>query len=766
MVESSGSPPNNSDGTTGPTTIRQIPGGATKTHIKRLSNGNGVMNGSGTGTTTPDDVPVAIQQLAVTPTNQQGDWFFKSPSSYTTPKAMGTVLSGLQVQIPTEDSRRTSLLTTPPPPGRQRSSTLSSDTNGGANGGGANGQNSATSFIDLTPLPSPNLFSDPNAPGVFRYFNGNSPPMASISRMPSLRYKQKETSPVPQLAPSAGEPEPTGRRVFSEYHSGPFPSSPRDTATPVQVHNPVSAGQYSPRHVIPSRLRTETDSIHVIKSPKRSALSDEEKSPDSASPVTARPQSSGAASLPQHVPQRVVSVATTNSELDYHSQMLKREQHLRQRQREREQADDDGLAEYSKSAHPLGSSLDSQSSVRSSATTSSSAHTSPELAAAVPSSSSSIYDAYDIDMNKTSWRELRPLGRGAFSRVVLAVPHTRQNYDEAHAQKDHNLVAIKIVEVAAAGGASRERIESGLRRELDILKHVQHPSLIKLLAFNIDDNRALMVLQYCRGGDLFDLASNHRNELTSLLVRRIFAEVVNAVMYLHSQNIVHRDIKLENVLLNIPVEEMLTLDPVTYPYSLVTLTDLGLARRIDPAEPTLTTRCGSEDYVPPELLMGQPYDGRQTDSWALGVLLYAIMEGRLPFDAPRTSGGGRSRGRTAHRIARIEWSWGVFKDEPDGTPNTSPNPTGLGVPIGQWDREAWTGGKEIVKGCLQRRNKRWSAFEIGQKPWVKEVLPKRLIMRASIDGMAVETKMVSVDTRDVERAASEPARTEPATIKA
>lgn len=656
-----------------------------------------------------EDVPLAIQQLAVTPTNQQGDWFFKSPSSYSAPKVMGTVLSGLQVQIP--EGHRTIMTT---PPGRQRSNTHS-DTPG-----------SGTSFIDLTPLPSPNLFSDPNAPGVFRYFNGNSPPMASISRMPSLRYK-KETSPVPQLAPSAGEAEQTGRRVMSEYHAAPMSGN----------HHPITM-----RHVIPSRLRTETDAISVLKSPKRSALSDEEKSPETAT----RPQSSGAASLPQHVPQRAVSQATTTSELDYHSQMLKREQHLRQRQREKEQADDDGLAEYSKSAHPLGSSLDSQSSVHSTTTTSS--HTSPELAAAVPASS--IYDAYDIDMHKTSWRELRPLGRGAFSRVVLAVPHTRQNYDEAHAQRDHNLVAIKIVEVAAAGGASRERIESGLRRELDILKHVQHPSLIKLLAFNIDDNRALMVLQYCRGGDLFDLASNHRNELSSLLVRRIFAEVVNAVMYLHSQNIVHRDIKLENVLLNIPVEEMLTLDPVTYPYSLVTLTDLGLARRIDPAEPTLTTRCGSEDYVPPELLMGQPYDGRQTDSWALGVLLYAIMEGRLPFDAPRTSGGGRSRGRTAHRIARIEWSWGVFKDEPDGTPNTSPNPTGLGVPIGQWDRDAWTGGKEIVKGCLQRRNKRWSAFDIGQKPWVKEVLPKRLIMRASLEG---REEKVEVDTRDVERAA-------------
>ena len=101
--------------------------------------------------------------------------------------------------------------------------------------------------------------------------------------------------------------------------------------------------------------------------------------------------------------------------------------------------------------------------------------------------------------------------------------------------------------------------------------------------------------------------------------------------------------------------------------AVVTLTDLGLSRRIPepPESPLLTTRCGSEDYAAPEILMGQAYDGRQTDAWALGVLLYALMEGRLPFDPlPGARGDPVTlRARTPHRIARCEWAWVKFRDD-------------------------------------------------------------------------------------------------------
>ena len=73
-------------------------------------------------------------------------------------------------------------------------------------------------------------------------------------------------------------------------------------------------------------------------------------------------------------------------------------------------------------------------------------------------------------------------------------------------------------------------------------------------------------------------------------------------------------------------------DPLT-PAPLVKLTDFGLSRFVDPASPLLTTRCGSESYAAPELVTGRPYDGRETDAWACGVVLFALVARRLPFDA-------------------------------------------------------------------------------------------------------------------------------------
>jgi serine/threonine protein kinase len=70
---------------------------------------------------------------------------------------------------------------------------------------------------------------------------------------------------------------------------------------------------------------------------------------------------------------------------------------------------------------------------------------------------------------------------------------------------------------------------------------------------------------------------------------------------------------------------------------LIKVTDFGLSRFIDLDAPTLKTRCGSEEYAAPELIMGQPYDGRQTDAWALGVVLFAILTSNLPFFAANTA---------------------------------------------------------------------------------------------------------------------------------
>jgi len=327
-----------------------------------------------------------------------------------------------------------------------------------------------------------------------------------------------------------------------------------------------------------------------------------------------------------------------------------------------------------------------------------------------------------INNRKRKFRELRQLGQGTFSKVVLATnERILENPAPANIEEQLDparLVAVKIVEHGPAGGADKERIDTSLRREVEMLKNISHPSLVHLKACEYQESRTLLVLTYCSGCDLFEVASSQREVLTAPMVQRMFAELVSAVRYLHTNWIVHRDIKLENVLVNFPPAKLADIsDPIAFPEPIVTLTDLGLSRRIpDPPEsPLLTTRCGSEDYAAPEILLGQPYDGRHTDAWALGVLLYALMEARLPFDAPPNK---PERSRNTHRIARCDWIWCRFGDED-----------------GEWDPDRggeWDGARQCVEGLLKKvRMGRRPLEEIEGLDWVKQgiAVPGGLQMR-------------------------------------
>ncbi|KAL8800634.1 MAG: hypothetical protein Q9182_005047 [Xanthomendoza sp. 2 TL-2023] len=314
-----------------------------------------------------------------------------------------------------------------------------------------------------------------------------------------------------------------------------------------------------------------------------------------------------------------------------------------------------------------------------------------------------------------SWRAIRQLGKGTFSTVMLATSEDVKHASfDGHSLADEtvldpkSLVAVKICEQGPAGGADEQKVELSLKRELEIMKSISHPSLVHLKAVSIEDRRALLILNYCPGGDLFDLASLKLELLVPNLIQRIFTELVAAVRYLHAQYIVHRDIKLENVLVNISIPDLSSIsDWQTYPHPVVTLTDLGLGRWIPkpPESALLNTRCGSEDYAAPEVLMGQEYDGRATDAWALGVLLYAIMEGRLPFDPVP---GAKRKSQTSHRIARCEWNW-VKWGESDG----------------EWDTTKGAmleGARKIVVGLLARAIRRWSLEMVEATDWVSQGL--------------------------------------------
>jgi protein-serine/threonine kinase len=161
---------------------------------------------------------------------------------------------------------------------------------------------------------------------------------------------------------------------------------------------------------------------------------------------------------------------------------------------------------------------------------------------------------------------------------------------------------------------------------------------------------------------------------------------------------------------------------------LIALSDLGLSRPYDPHSPLLTTRCGSTDYAAPEIILGQPYDGRLTDSWALGVILYCLLESRLPFDPPPES---RRSPKIAHRIAMGQWKWYRLTRErrtksiteievthditllPGGTMGKT-EPEGAFIRTGG----VWEAAMEIVENTLKRKvEDRWSVNHILKSDW-------------------------------------------------
>lgn len=414
---------------------------------------------------------------------------------------------------------------------------------------------------------------------------------------------------------------------------------------------------------------------------------------------------------PDHVniPKRMVSVSATSRPNNPNGNSMRREPHLSEAR---------GLTPVEKPPSPPPSESSVTASESASSTTTSK-----------PSPNYEYFDARGRrDGKLRRWRAVKFLGQGTFSRVVLATSHVHASEDEMEAESNlmHSglltpeptsslerkaLVAVKICEHGPKGGASEDRVEMSLKRELEIMQTIHHPSLVDLKAWSIEPTRAILVLDYCPGGDLFDVATSHRALLVPSLLRRIFAELVGAVQYLHERHIVHRDIKLENVLVNLTPQELSdsTVDWQTYPYSVTTVTDLGLSRRVADDE-ILQTRCGSEDYAAPEVIMGLGYNGRATDAWSLGVLLYALLESRLPFDPPPgMSDALRMRSRTSHRVARMEWQWIKYAGE-DGDHEGDAK---------KFEEVGMLGAMDITEGLLKRARSRWPLDKVANTEWVK-----------------------------------------------
>ncbi|XP_029426608.1 maternal embryonic leucine zipper kinase isoform X4 [Nannospalax galili] len=194
------------------------------------------------------------------------------------------------------------------------------------------------------------------------------------------------------------------------------------------------------------------------------------------------------------------------------------------------------------------------------------------------------------------------IGTGGFAKVKLAC-HILTG----------EMVAIKIMDKSALGN-DLPRVKT----EIDALKNLRHQHICQLYHVLETENKIFMVLEYCPGGELFDYIIS-QDRLSEEETRVVFRQILSAVAYVHSQGYSHRDLKPENLLFD--------------EYHKLKLIDFGLcAIPMGNKDYQLQTCCGSLAYAAPELIQGRLYLGSEADVWSMGILLYVLMCGFLPFD--------------------------------------------------------------------------------------------------------------------------------------
>jgi len=213
----------------------------------------------------------------------------------------------------------------------------------------------------------------------------------------------------------------------------------------------------------------------------------------------------------------------------------------------------------------------------------------------------------------------KTVGEGNFAKVKLA-KHKLTGVE----------VAIKIIDKTRID----EKKLGKLYREVKIMKLLNHPNIVKLFEVIETKNTLFLVMEYSSGGELYDYLVVH-GRMKEKEARVKFRQILAAVNYCHNKRVIHRDLKAENLLLDANFD--------------IKIADFGFSNYYDP-ESKLDTFCGSPPYAAPELFQGKRYTGPEVDIWSLGVILYVLTTGCLPFDGKNLQEMRESVCRGKYRI--------------------------------------------------------------------------------------------------------------------
>ena len=267
----------------------------------------------------------------------------------------------------------------------------------------------------------------------------------------------------------------------------------------------------------------------------------------------------------------------------------------------------------------------------------------------------------------------RLIGQGAFGKVNIGL----------------NILTGRVVAIKSFNKKTLNKNGDNMKKilyETNLMKKLNHPNVTKILEMFEDEEYILIAMEYINGGNLFSFVKKRR-KLSEKTAKFLFRQIILGIRHIHSQKIVHRDIKLENILIDLNNN--------------IKICDFGIGRILSSKKQMLHDKCGTPMYMAPEILLSSKnkgYEGFPVDIWSSGISLYIMLSGTLPFNIKNNE----SSSIDEENNNNVELQYSIINKEPKKIEKISDE------------------ARDLLKGLLNKNpNKRLTIDQILNHPWLK-----------------------------------------------
>ena len=286
------------------------------------------------------------------------------------------------------------------------------------------------------------------------------------------------------------------------------------------------------------------------------------------------------------------------------------------------------------------------------------------------------------ETNLNFYKYGRLIGQGAFGKVNLGL----------------NVLTGRVVAIKSFNKSNLNSNSENMKKikyETNLMKKLNHPNITKILELFEDKEYILIIMEYINGGNLFSFLKKHR-KVSEKTAKLLYRQIILGIKYMHEQGIVHRDIKLENILIDLNNN--------------IKICDFGIGRVLSSPEQPLFDQCGTPMYIAPEILLcskEKGYKGFPVDIWSSGIVLYILLSGTLPFSFKNSSSSlseSNESNLSEDNNNNTELQYSIINKEPKEIENIS--------------KEA----EDLLKKILKKNpEKRITCEEILNHPWMKGI---------------------------------------------